>query len=44
MHRWESRGYLVVLKAAAGAVVRAEPFEVVDLSVAALLGIEPDEE
>jgi Uma2 family endonuclease len=44
VHRWESRGYLVVLKAAAGAVVRAEPFEAVDLSVAALLGIEPDEE
>lgn len=44
VHRWEPRGYLVVLKAAAGAVVRAEPFEAVDLSVAALLGIEPDED
>lgn len=44
VHRWEPAGYLVVLTAAAGDVVRAEPFEAVDLRVAALFGSEDDEE
>ena len=44
VHRWELRGYLVALTAAAGEVVRAEPFEAIELSVAALFGLEDDEE
>lgn len=44
VHRWEARGYLVVLTAAAGEVVRAEPFEAVELRVSALFGVEEDEE
>jgi Uma2 family endonuclease len=43
-HRWEPRGYLVVLTAGEGDVVRAEPFEAVELRIAALFGIEDDEE
>jgi Uma2 family endonuclease len=44
VHRWETAGYLVVLTAAAGDVVRAEPFDAVELRVSALFGIEEDEE
>jgi Uma2 family endonuclease len=44
VHRWESGGYLVVLTAAAGESVRAEPFDSVELQVSRLLGIEEDEE
>ena len=44
VHRWEPRGYLVVLTAGEGDVVRAEPFEAVELRVAALFGLEADEE
>jgi Uma2 family endonuclease len=44
VHRWESAGYLVVLSAAAGDVVRAEPFDAVELRVSTLFGIEDDEE
>ena len=44
VHRWEPAGYLVVLSAAAGDIVRAEPFEAVELRVSALFGIEEDEE
>ncbi len=44
VHRWERAGYLVVLTAAAGDVVRAEPFDAVDLRVSALFGAEDDEE
>lgn len=44
VHRWEPRGYLVVLTAGETDVVRAEPFEAVELHVAALFGIEDDEE
>lgn len=44
VHRWEPRGYLVALTAAAGDVVRAEPFEAVELHVAAMFGLEDDEE
>lgn len=44
VHRWEPRGYLVVLSAAAGDLVRAEPFEAVELHVSALFGLEEDEE
>jgi len=44
VHRWEPRGYLVVLTAAAGDVIRAEPFESTELRVSTLFGIEDDEE
>ena len=44
VHRWEPAGYLVIVTAAAGDVVRAEPFEAVELRVAALFGVEEDEE
>ena len=44
IHRWEPRGYLVALTAAAGDVVRPEPFESVELRIAALFGLEADEE
>ena len=44
VHRWEPAGYLVVLTAAAGDVVRAEPFDAVELHVATLFGTEDDEE
>ena len=44
VHRWEPRGYLVALTAAAGDLVRAEPFEAVELSLAALFGLEDDED
>jgi Uma2 family endonuclease len=38
VHRWSSDGYIVVLRAAAGEVVRAEPFEAIELRVSALFG------
>jgi Uma2 family endonuclease len=44
VHRWEPAGYLVVLTAAAGDVVRAAPFDAVKLAVSRLFGIEEDEE
>ena len=44
VHRWEPRGYLVMLTAGEADAVRAEPFEVVELRVAALFAIEDDEE
>ena len=44
VHRWDPEGSLVVLTAAAGDVVRAEPFDAVELRVATILGVEPDEE
>jgi len=44
VHRWEPRGYLVVLTAAAGDTVRAEPFDAVELRVSTLFGLEDDEE
>ncbi len=44
VHRWEPAGYLVVLTAASGDVVRAAPFDAVELAVSALFGVEEDEE
>ncbi|KAB2897493.1 MAG: Uma2 family endonuclease [Kofleriaceae bacterium] len=43
VHRWSRDGYIVVLRAAAGEVVRAEPFDGIELDVATLFGIEDDE-
>lgn len=42
--RWATEGYLVAVTAAAGDVVRAEPFEAVDLRVGSLFGAEEDDE
>lgn len=44
VYRWTDSGYLAVLTAKAGDVVRAEPFEAVELSVSVLFGLEDDEE
>ena len=38
VHRWSPDGYTVVQRAAAGETVRAEPFEAIELRVAALFG------
>jgi Uma2 family endonuclease len=43
VHRWEPKGYLIVLTAASGDVVRAEPFEAVELRVDVLFG-DPDDD
>jgi Uma2 family endonuclease len=43
VHRWSREGYITVLRAVAGEVVRAEPFDAIDLDVGALFGIERDE-
>jgi Uma2 family endonuclease len=44
IHRWSDAGYVIVLTAAAGDVVRAEPFDATELRVSALLGLEDDDE
>jgi Uma2 family endonuclease len=44
VHRWEAGGYLVILTASAGHVIRAEPFDAVEISVAALFGDDDDDE
>jgi Uma2 family endonuclease len=43
VHRWERDGYLVVLQAARGQTVKAEPFQAMELQVGALFGDEPAE-
>lgn len=43
-HRWSLDGYVSILQAAAGDVVRAEPFDAVELRVSALLGLEDDDD
>ena len=42
VHRHTSDGYLVALRAALGERVRAEPFDAIELQVAALLGIDEE--
>lgn len=44
VHRWEPKGYLIVLTAASGDVVRAEPFEAVELRIDVLFGDPDDDE
>jgi Uma2 family endonuclease len=44
VHRWAPPGYVVVLTAGQSDIVHAEPFESVELRIAALFGIEDDEE
>lgn len=38
LHRWSRDGYIVVQRAAAGEIVRAEPFEALELRVGLLFG------
>lgn len=41
VYRWHADGYLEVLSAERGQVVRAEPFDVIELPVSGLFGDEP---
>lgn len=43
VHRWSRDGYVVVLRASTGDVVRAEPFEAIENDVSSLFGIESDD-
>lgn len=40
VHRWTPEGYLIALRAARGATVRAEPFEAIEIAVGTLFGDE----
>jgi Uma2 family endonuclease len=44
VHRWSDSGYVIVLTAASGETVRAEPFDAVELRVGILFGDEEDDE
>jgi hypothetical protein len=44
VHRWEPAGYLIALTATGREVVRAEPFEAVELSLGVLFGVVDDED
>lgn len=44
VHRWKPEGYEVALKASSGEVIRAEPFDAVELRTDVLFGDEDDEE
>jgi Uma2 family endonuclease len=44
VHRWEPKGYLIVLTASAGEVVRAEPFEAIELRLDVMFGDDDDED
>lgn len=44
VHRWDAGGYLIVLTAASGETVHAEPFDAVELRVGVLFGDEEDDE
>ena len=44
VHRWEPNGYLIVLTAASGDIVRAEPFDAVELRVDVIFGDVDDDE
>ena len=44
VHRWSREGYIVVQRAAAGEVVRAEPFEAIELRVGVMFGDEEDDD
>jgi Uma2 family endonuclease len=40
VHRWTSDGYLIALRAARGDVVRAEPFDAIEIAVGSFFGDE----
>jgi len=44
VHRWQAKGYLIVLTAASGDVVRAEPFEAIELRIDVMFGDADDDE
>jgi len=44
VHRWSRDGYIVVQRAAAGEVVRAEPFEAIELRVGVMFGDDEDDD
>lgn len=44
VHRWEPKGYLIALTAAAGEAVRAEPFDAVELRIDVMFGDADDED
>lgn len=44
VHRWTPAGYHVALKATIGEVIRAEPFDAVELRTAVVFGDEDDDE
>ena len=44
VHRWEPRGYLIVLTASSGDTVRAEPFDAVELAIDVLFGDADDDD
>ncbi len=44
VHRWDAKGYLIILTAASGDTVRAEPFDAVELRVGVIFGDEEDDE
>lgn len=44
VHRWERNGYLIVLTAATGDVVRAEPFEAIELDLDVVFGDADDDD
>jgi Uma2 family endonuclease len=43
VHRWSRDGYVVIHRATVGDVIRAEPFEAIEIDVASLFGIDLDE-
>lgn len=44
VHRWEPKGYMIVLAASSADVVNAEPFEAIELRVSVMFGDEDDDE
>lgn len=44
VHRWERNGYLIVLTAAPGDIVRAEPFEAIELHLDVVFGDADDDD
>lgn len=44
VHRWDPKGYLIVLTATSGDVVRAEPFEAVELRIDVMFGDADDDD
>jgi Uma2 family endonuclease len=43
VHRWSRDGYTIVQRAAAGELIRAEPFEAIELPVSAIFGDDDDD-
>jgi Uma2 family endonuclease len=41
VHRWGDEGYHLVLAANAGEIVRAEPFDAIEIAIADLFGLPP---